>query len=162
MNATWEKADREILTLPQRFGEVVTLVVTLLFLSFFAYHQAANTGFFTAAFGPQAMFFFYGPLLLSMAAPMTRALLGRRNPARPLEVVTNLFVAIAALWLLIVFPFNFAHLADALPTGIRFLLAWVNNDIGRIPLILQLIVCPIVALVTTWQYLAHRRKERGD
>jgi hypothetical protein len=161
MNATPQKTDREILTPSQRVGEFFALIAMLLFFGFFAYHQAAHTGFFTAAFGPQEMFFFYGPVFLSVAAPVTRALVGRRNPARPLEVVSNLFAVVAALWLLVVFPFDFAHLADALPTGIRFLLAWVNNDIGRIPFILQLIVCPLVALVTTWQYFSHRRREPG-
>jgi hypothetical protein len=153
--------DREHLTYPQRIGELVSLFVTLLLISFFAYHQAANTGFFTAAFGPVEMFFFYGALLLSLAAPVTRALVGQRNPTRPLEVVANLFSAAAALWLLTVFPFDFAHFAEALPSAIRFLFAWVNNDIGRIPFILQLIVCPVVAILTVWQYLIHRGREHG-
>ncbi len=155
MNARTEKPDHEILTPSQRFGEVVGVIVMFLFFGFFAYHQVARTGFFTAEFGPQEMVLFYGSMLLTVAAPITRALVGRRNPARLFEAVSYLFTAIAALWLLIVFPFNFAHLADALPGGIRFLLAWVNNDIGRIPFIVQLIVCPIMALVTGWQYVSH-------
>jgi hypothetical protein len=164
MNANIQalKPHREHLTYPQRLGELVSLFVTLLLISFFAYHQAATTGFFTAAFGPVEMFLFYGVLLLSLAAPMTRALVGQRNPARPLDVVANLYSAAAALWLLTVFPFNFAHFADALPFEIRFLFAWVNNDIGRIPFILQLIVCPVIAILTAWQYLIHRRRERGS
>jgi hypothetical protein len=162
MDATAQKTDREILTAPQRVGEVIALVLSILLFSFFAYHQAANTGFFTAKFGPQAMFFFYGPMLLSMLAPVTRAVVGRRNPARPLEVATNVFLAIAALWLFNVFPFNLAHLADALPAEIRFLFWWVNDDIGRIVLILQMIVCPVVAVVTTWQYFSHLWREPGN
>ncbi len=156
MSAVSGKPDREILTPSQRFGELAAVAAMLLLFSFFAYHQAANTGFFTHKFRAQEMFFLYGPMVLSIAAPVTRAVIGCRNPARPLDVATNLFLAIAALWLLVVYPFNFAHLADALPSGIRFLLAWINNDIGRIPLILQLIGCPIAALVATWQYFSRR------
>lgn len=161
-NTTRPHTDRERLTPAQRFGELVALFMMLLLVDFFVYHQSANTGFFTDAFGPQAMFFLYGPLALSMAAPVTRALVGRRNPARPLEVVSNLFLAIAGAWLLAEFPFNFAHLADALPSGTRFLLAWVDNDVGRVFLVLQVIVCPIVAFVTAWQYFSHHRRAPSD
>jgi hypothetical protein len=47
----------------------------LLCMSFFVYHQVARTGFFTAAFGGPAMFFFYGPMLL----PQSRAPAGGAN-----------------------------------------------------------------------------------
>jgi hypothetical protein len=156
------KPDREHLTDAQRFGELVSVCVMFLILAFFVYHQAANTGFFTVSFGPMEVFFFYGPMLFSLAAPITRAVIGQRNPARALEVVANVFMAAAALWLLTVFPFNFAHFADAFPGEIRFLFAWLNSDIGRIPFILQLIVCPIVALVTAWQFLIHLGREHRD
>lgn len=156
------KTDREFLTPSQRFGELVAMFVMCLFIAYFVYHQVAETGFFTTAFGPPAMFFFYGPLLLALLAPMTRAVVGRRNPARPLEVITDVFLAIAAAWLLIIFPFDFTRLADALPSGIRFLLGWVNNDIGRVVLVIQMIVCPIVALVTAWIFISHLRREPRD
>lgn len=156
MNTVAGKKDKDVLTIGQRFGECISIVIMLYIFSFFAYHQAARTGFFTSKFGPMEMFFLYGPILLSLAAPITRAVLGHRNPARPFEIATNLFLAVGAYWLLVVFPFDFAHLADALPEGVRFLLAWVNNDIGKILFIIQLIVCPIVAIVATWQYFSFR------
>jgi len=152
------KPDHERLRVSDRVGELVSILAMALVFSFFAYHQAAQTGFFTDAFGPTAMLFVYGPIMLSVVAPLIRSFSGRRNPARPMEAVTNLFSAVAAIWLLMVFPFTFAHLADALPTSLQFLLAWVTNDIGRIVLLLQAIICPLVALVTVWQYLVHRRR----
>ncbi len=154
-NTTKPRRSREILGPPQRFGEFVSLVISVLVIGFFAYHLAENTGFFTAEFGPQAAFFFFGPIVLAMAAPFTRAAVGLRNPARPLEVLSNVFTAIAAIWLLAVFPFDFTHLADALPSGSRFLLAWANNDIGRIPFILEAIFCPIAALVALVTFVTH-------
>jgi hypothetical protein len=162
MNASIQKPSREYLNLTQRLGEFVSIFIMVLIVSFFVYHQAANTGFFMAAFGPQEILLFYGSMFLSLLAPVTRALTGRRNPGRPIEVVANLFMAVAALWLLIVFPFDFSHFADALPAGIRFAFAWINDDIGRIPFILQLIVCPLVALAAAWQFAVHFGREPGN
>jgi hypothetical protein len=38
--------------------------------------------------------------------------------------------------LFIVFPFNFAHLGDLLPSSLQFLLSWIPNYLGRIILLL--------------------------
>ena len=100
----------------------------------------------------------YGPILLSLAAPLARAFNGRRNAGRPFEAVTDLCLALAAIWLLMVFPFNFSHLADPLPAAIRFFLAWVTNDIGRVIFILQVIVGLMAAIVTTVIYLSVRHR----
>jgi len=159
MKTVGEQTKKEVLTTAQRWGEVISVAVMLLVCGFFAYHQVAQTGFFTVKFGAVEMVCLYGPILLSLAAPVVRAGTGRRNPARPFEVVTNVFLAIAALWLLLAFPFNFAHLADALPSAIRFVLAWITNDLGKVVLILQIIVGIIWAFVTTVQYLSVRRRE---
>ncbi len=159
MKTVVEKTDKEVLTTPQRWGEFISIIVMLLLCGFFVYHQVAHTGFFTAKFGAVEMFCLYVPILLSLAAPVVRAVTGHRNPARPFEVATNVFLAIAALWLLMVFPFNFSHLADALPGAIRFVLAWITNDIGKVVLILQVIVGTIWAFVTTMKYLSVRRRE---
>jgi hypothetical protein len=159
MNAQNQYSQREYLSPPQRFGELVSMVFMFLFLAYFVYLQVANTGFYTSAFGPAEMFFVYGPMLLSFVAPLTRALTGRRQAGRPPEILTNLLMTAAAIWLLVVFPFNFAHLADGLPMEFRFLLAWVNDTIGHIVLIVELIVCPLVAIATTWQYIAHRARK---
>jgi hypothetical protein len=159
MKTIEEKPGREVLTAGQRFGEIISIIVMLLVFGFFVSHQRTDTGFFAARFGAVEMFCLYGPILLSLFAPAVRALSGRRNPARPLEVATNVFMALAAIWLLLVFPFNFSHLADALPAAIRFVIAWINNDIGKVALILQTIVCPIIAIATTWKYVSVRRRE---
>jgi uncharacterized membrane protein HdeD (DUF308 family) len=159
MNAVKEKTDKEVLTALQRWGELIIVVALVLLLAFFANHQSTNTGFFTAKFGLLEMVLLYGSILFALIAPIMRALSGRRNPARPLEAASSLFTAIAGLWFLIVFPFNFSHFADTLPTTIRFLFAWITDDIGKIPLILQVILGPISALVTTLKYLSTRRRE---
>ncbi len=159
MKTVGEKTSKEVLTTSQRLAELISVAAMLLLFSFFVYHQATNTGFFTAKFGLLEMFCLYGPMLFSLAAPIARALNGHRNPARPLEAATNLFLAIASFWLLMVFPFNFSHLADALPAAIHFALTWITNDIGKAILILQVIAGTITAFLTTMKYLSMRRRE---
>jgi hypothetical protein len=156
MKTVGEKTDKEVLTTGQRWGELISVVAMLLLFGFFAYHQVAHTGFFTAKFGALEMFCLYGPILVSVAAPVVRAVSGRRNPARPFDVATYVFLAMAALWFLMVFPFNFSHLADALPGALHFVLAWITNEIGKVVLILQVIIGPISAILTTRKYLSLR------
>jgi hypothetical protein len=159
MSTVMKETEKELLTPAQRWLEASTVVAMLLLLAFLVYHQQANTGFFTARFGAAEMFCLYGPILLALIAPAIRAVTGRRNPARPFDAATSLSLALGSLWLLIVFPFDFSHLADALPGALRFVLAWVTNAIGRIPLILQVIIGPISAISTTWKYFSTRRQE---
>jgi fumarate reductase subunit D len=160
MQTTHAQQGNEFLSLPQRVVEpIITIVVMMLVIAFFVFHQATNTGFFTAKFGPFEMLCFYGPMIVSLAAPIVRGIRGKRNPGRPFEALTNLCTALAAIWLLIVFPFNFAHLADALPGGMQFFLAWITNGIGRIVLIIQIALGMFAAIVTTAQYLSMRWRE---
>ena len=129
----------------------------IVLFGFFAYHQRANTGFFTPKFEPFEMLCLYGPILVALAAPASRAWNGRRNPARPLDVAMNLSLTAGSLWLLIVFPFNFSHLADVLPGLVRFLISWITDDIGKIMMVLQVVLGPITALTTTAKYISLRR-----
>jgi hypothetical protein len=150
---------REILNTSQRWGELIGVAAILLVLAFFAYHQFANTGFFTASFGTFEMALLYGSILSSALAPLMRALTGRRNPARPVEAAGNLLFEAAQIWFLILFPFNFTHLPAALPTQLRFLLSWINNDIGRVLLVLGIIGMPVFASINITKYLSVRRRE---
>ncbi len=152
------KTDNEILASWQRWGGLATVACMLVLLGFFAFHQLANTGFFTDRFGSLEMLALYGPILLSFAAPIARAIGGRQNSGRPFEAATNVSLAVGSLWLAIVFPFNFAHLADVLPDAIRFVFTWINNDIGRLVLILQVMIGVIVAPLTMFTFFSVRRR----
>jgi hypothetical protein len=116
--------------------------------SFFAAHQRLHTGFFTDRFGPVEMLCLYGPLILSLAPPLARTLSGQRNPARPVEVATHLCAALAGLWLLQVFPFDFTHIADVLPAHFQFMMAWMSDGVGKVLLLLQVAVGVLAALFT--------------
>jgi hypothetical protein len=102
----------------------------------------------------------YVPIALAISAMLVRVWTGQRQPARPLEVLRNLLLGLGSLWLLTVFPFNFTHLADTLPEAMRFVLGWLTNDMGRILLILQIVIGPITALVTAWQYMTLRHRDK--
>jgi len=137
--------------------ELVSVAIVLLILGFYLYNQLANTGFFTSKFGGWETFAFYGSIILSLLPPLARSFIGRRNPVRPLEAFYNIFFALASLGLLIVFPFNFAHFANALPGGIRFLLSWVTNDIAWAVLLLAFVGGLISASYNIIRYLSFGR-----
>jgi hypothetical protein len=106
---------------------------------FFIAHQARSTGFFTATFGTLEMLLLYGTLLYWIA---TSALIiaGQKNLSRDLDLGGLFFAAVAVAWLLVVFPFDFAHVADASPDSLSFLVQWVSNDIARVLMVLSFIV----------------------
>jgi hypothetical protein len=154
MDSPQLKSDHEIVSALQRILEpMISIAAMVLIVGFYAYHQVMHTGFFTDRFGPLEMLCLYGTAVLAIIPPLTRAITGRRNPSRPLEAVDDLLLGVAALVLLLAFPFNFAHFADALPSQIRFMFGWLNNDIARIFLWLPLIFGPFAALVITIQFL---------
>jgi hypothetical protein len=115
----------------ERFGELFATVLILLVTLYFIYSQVLQTGFFTSSFGSVEMFLFYAPVPLGIGVNTIRLTTGRRNPARPLETLDAILIAVAGLWLFVVFPFNFAHLADLLPNFLQFLLSWIPNYLGR-------------------------------
>jgi hypothetical protein len=141
------------LTLSQRFGEVVSVIIMALIIGYFWRLWTLDVGFFTSAFQPPEQFWFFAPMLLGLAAPTVRLLVGRRNPARPFEIVTDVFMVIGAIWLLRVFPFDFSHLGDALPGNLPALLNWVPDWLGKMGLALQIVGGVIALIVTTVQFI---------
>ena len=158
MHTAGTHLDQDALTPLQRGGEALIALALLLLTGFFVVHQSTNTGFFTARFGTLEALLLYVPLLLAIIDSLLQAFTGHRNLARPFEAASSLLLGLAALWFLVVFPFDFTHLADALPEGLRFILAWVTDDIGRIPLIIQAIIGPITAFQVMRRYLAARAR----
>jgi hypothetical protein len=159
MNTRDETANRGVLSPAQRvIDPIVSTVAVGVLVGFFAAHQLARTGFFTERFGALEMSCVYGPLVLSLVAPITRAVSGRCTPARPLEALTDVCMVAAALWLLRVFPFDFTHLADVLPVGLRFSVAWVSDEIGRIVLLLQMFAGTLAAVITMIVYLVEQAR----
>ena len=152
MPRNWTR-DREYLSPGQRFGEVIALAVLAVIIDYFWQLWQMEAGFFTAAFGPWEQFWFFGPMVVSLAAPLVRLLVGRRNPARPFEIATDVLMVIGAVWLLRVFPFDFSHIGGALPGSLPTLFAWVPKWLGRWVLVLQLVGGTIAVVVTAWHFV---------
>src|SRR5262249_13661505 len=91
------RMEKEYMTPSQRFGEVISLIISGLIIGYFLRLWTIDAGFFTSAFGPPEQFWFFGPMILSLAAPLVRMLVGRRNPARPFEIVTDVLMALGAI-----------------------------------------------------------------
>jgi hypothetical protein len=144
---------KEYMTPSQRFGEVISLIISGLIIGYFLRLWTIDAGFFTSAFGPPEQYWFFGPMILSLAAPLVRMLVGRRNPARPFEMVTDVLMALGAIWLLRVFPFDFSHLGDALPGNLPALLNWVPNWLGKVGMALQVVGGVIGAIAATVQFM---------
>ena len=117
------EAKKDTLSYSERARNIVGVVVGLLIVLYFVAHQTWSTGFFTSKFNTLEMLLFYGaPIVERILFPALSGLFGRKNLARLFDVFGLILIAIALTWLFVVFPFDFAYLADVLPSFLRFLL----------------------------------------
>jgi len=146
-----------------RTGILPVLIGAVLVVAFFVAHQAWSTGFFTSNFGQFGTVLFYGALALGLTYPFGIPVALNRHFGRRIELAYDISIAIfwtiAAAWLLVVFPLNFSQLTAVVPGPLRFLLAWITNDIGRVLLGAALVgafaFIPFYAL----QYLTGSREQ---
>ena len=126
---------------------------------YFVAHQTGSTGFFTSRFNTLELLLFYGcPIVERILFPALSGLFGRKNLARLFDVFGLVFIAIAFTWLFVVFPFDFAHLADVLPSFLRFLVQWISNDIARVLMVLGIIVALVLAIYYAILYVLVRKE----
>ncbi|HVC27702.1 MAG TPA: hypothetical protein VND40_06025 [Nitrososphaerales archaeon] len=139
-SVTWGRhgsvSDRDRLMPGQRGGEVGSAFISFLILLFFIENQVKGTGFFTSRWGTTEQALFYGTWVVGALVSLARAAVGRRNPVRPLDALYGAMLAVTALWLLRVFPFDFAHFPDLLPAAVRPAFFWLTNPVGAIVLVL--------------------------
>jgi hypothetical protein len=128
--------DKDRLMPGQRSGEVFGVIVSFLVLLFFIENQVKATGFFTSGFGPAEEALFYGTWLVGVAVSLARAAVGRRNPVRPFDALYGALLVVTALIFLRVFPFDFSHFPDLLPSVVRPAFFWLTNPVARIVLVL--------------------------
>ena len=124
-------------------GLVPVLIGTFLVAAFFVAHQAWSTGFFTPSFGLLGTILFYCALVLGLTYPLGVPVSLKEHFGRRMELAyetsTALFWTITAAWLLVVFPLNFSQLTAVVPGPLKFILAWITNDIGRVLLGMALV-----------------------
>ena len=149
------KDDMEI---NQRVMGTAILVLGVLGVLFFVAHQTGSTGFFTETFGTLEMLLLYGYFVYVIVSGTLYGLFGRKHLSRHFDVFGGLFfAAVANIWLLVVFPFEFTYFADVLPDFLRFLVQWISNDIAQVLLVLGIIWHLGGEVIMTVMYLGVRK-----
>ncbi len=154
------EAKKDVIPYSERVGNIVGVAIGLLIVWYFVAHQTGSTGFFTSKFATLEMLLFYGSLTQGIVSTALKGLFGRKNLVRLFDVFGAILVTVAIAWLFMVFPFDFAYLADVLPSFLRFLLQWISNDIARVLMVLGIIAAPIMAIYTALFYVLVRRELR--
>ena len=77
-------------------------------------------------------------------------------------MILSISILVAAAWFLSTFPFDFSHLADALPASLRFLISWIGDGIAKVVMVIAIIASIFIIPYTTLLYLAVRRKLTGS
>jgi hypothetical protein len=147
------EAKKDGLPFSERAGNGVAVFLILLILLFFGLHQTSSTGFFTSKFGPSETFLFYVSILLAAVGAAAKVVVGRKNVLRPFDTFQEGLGAVALVWLFVVFPFDFSHLADVLPNFLRFLLQWISNDVAKVLLAIAIIATPVLTVYTAALYV---------
>jgi hypothetical protein len=150
-------AKNDALKMSDRGGEVAAVVALLLMTGFFVYHQISQTGFFTSDFGLRETVLFYAPVPTGIATSLLKAATGRKNVARPVEMVSSALMMIAGFWLFTIYPFEASHLGDALPLSLGFLLSWIPNTVLKALLLLVGVVSAARLIYLPVAYLLIRR-----
>ncbi len=160
-----KEADRDRLGLLERLGNVlgpiITVAVALLFLDV----QAKDLGFFTSGFGTTEQLAFYGSLLFGMVPSLVRAIVGKRNLGRLMDIISSVVFIIAGTYLLTVFPFDFPRLWEYLPTALEAILSWISNDMMKIFLTIAIVITAISTIyniIMYWEVRRELRSREGD
>jgi hypothetical protein len=129
-----------------KIASIFLIVVNGLLGLYLIVHQTVSTGFFTPKFNTFEMILLYG-IFIYWIITSVLILIGQKHPSRDLDSYGGLFFATFAIgWLIVVFPFDFAHFANALPVFLRFIVQWISNEIALVLLILLFIIHLIFAI----------------
>jgi len=136
-----------------RFTGIVLVVVSVLLILYFVAHQRGSTGFFTPKFETLEMFMLYGSLVAWITTGCLDGILGQRLLSRLFDVFFGLiFLTISLVWLLVIFPFNFAYFSNVLPDFLRFLLEWISDDIARAIMVVGIILLAVAEIYSPIAY----------
>jgi len=125
------EAKKDVLSKPDRWGNIVGIIAIMVFLVFFMVHVTSQTGFFTAGFGIGAAALFFGANAWGMIAPAVKMTKGRKSPSKPFEIIGSILMFITLLYFLAAFTFDFTHLADPLPDFLKWIVQWISDDFAK-------------------------------
>ena len=157
-----KEAARDRLRPSERVGQLAGMVIALLVAVYFTVLYSSSSGFFTSKFTTADAVLFFGIAFLGVIPGLVRAVIGHKNVIRPLDVVLSISMLVAAAWFLSTFPFDFSHLADALPSSLQFLISWISDGLAKMLMAVAIIASIFIILYTTLLYLAVRRKLTGS
>jgi hypothetical protein len=148
-----KKGAEEPLPRNERVFGVGIVVFSILLIIFFVSHQTQSTGFFTINFGALEMVLFYGFWIFWITTAGLESILTQRLLSRIVDTFGGLiFATISTAILLVLFPFEFTHLADVLPESIRFIVSWISNDIAKLIMVLMVIGHLAAAIYSFFAY----------
>jgi hypothetical protein len=153
------EAKKDILSFSKRVGEGVGAgILVILFYVFYVVPQTSSTGFFTSKFGPAEIFLLYVPAVFNVVTTAAKVVVGRKNMLRPFEAFQLGLGVVGGVWLFVVFPFDFSHLADVLPNFLQFLLLWISNDVAKVLMAIAIIGSSAAAVYIATLYVSVRRE----
>ena len=156
-----KEAAKDKVSPSERFGQVLGVAATVIIIAFFAIHQTRPTGFFTDEFGTASATLLYAMLALGMIPQLVRFIIGRKNLARPFDVLTLALFFVAGLYFLVVFPFDFTHFAEPFPRALEFLLDWISGTLAKWVIGIGVVASPFFSVYTFLLYVAVKRRLMG-
>ncbi len=130
---------KNILKKSDRIGQIIGIVGVFVVLIFFGYHLSKPTGFFTSTFGILGAILFFGVNVVGIFPQAVRLLTGRKNPARPFDILNSALFLVVLIYFVATFPFDFSHFAEPLPVSLEFLINWVSNSLASLLMVLGII-----------------------
>ena len=152
------EASKDKMKPSDRGGQLIGVVISLIVALYFTSLYSSNSSFFTSNFSAPVAIMFFGIAYFGIIPPLLKLIIGRKNSTRPLDVILSILMLIALVWFLTIFPFDFKHLADALPSSLQFLLSWISDGLVKALMVLGIVVSIIIIPYTTLLYLGVRMK----
>lgn len=140
-----------------RAGSGVGILFGLIAIAFFLIHLTRPTGFFTDDFGSFATLLFFVPPVLAMVHLAGRVIIGRQNALRSLEAGNHALTFISAVYLFILFPFDFSRFAEPFPKFLEFTISWINNGMAKFIMVVMIIAFGALSIYTPLLYIHVRR-----
>jgi len=156
-----KEAKMDSLKTSDRVGNIVGAAICLLIAFYFTDLYSSDSGFFDPDITDIELFLFMWVAFFGAVPNISKALLGRKNVTRPLDVLLSISVVIALVAFLSSFPFDLEHLDSSLPEALRFLVSWIDDGIAKIMMWLGLIFSLVNVPYTVVLYFSVRKRLRG-
>ncbi|MCE5296139.1 MAG: hypothetical protein LLG16_03430 [Euryarchaeota archaeon] len=153
-----QEAKKDRLKGSDRAGNVIGAICALAFALYFVVLYSSGSELLASDITNVEMALFFWVALYGIVPGLMKAILGKKNVTRPLEVIVSISTLVALALFLSSFPFDFDHLGDSLPRSLEFLVSWIDNGIARFAMWLGVIVSAVMIPYTLMLYFGVRDK----